>query len=245
MKLPRPQTLEIPLALKGGSDSPLRVRIRSYRRARNFKMWIGANSLVEVTKPAAASVRDALEFVEKNADWLSGALSRAKKSTTLADWFARNPELFDGATLLRATVVPSKSGNFTIENPARKTVMFCTENSEMLPKLFTEYARKKIERAVVEKALATSIDAHVRVSVRNQTRRWGSCSTSGALCFNWRILLLDAELQNYVICHELAHTKFMDHSVSFWMFLNSICPNARKLDALLSAKGDAAFGVER
>lgn len=208
-------------------------------------MWIGANSLVEVTKPAGASVRDALEFVEKNSDWLSSALSRAKKSIPLADWFALNPELFDGTTLVRASAVPSKSGNFTIENPARKTVMFCTENGEMLPKLFTEYARKKIERAVAGKALALGIDFRAKVSVRNQTRRWGSCSTSGAICFNWRILLLDAELQNYVICHELAHTKFMDHSVSFWMFLNSICPNARKLDALLSAKGAAAFGVER
>ena len=80
-----------------------------------------------------------------------------------------------------------------------------------------------------------------RISVRNQSGRWASRSSSGALSFNERMLLLPCELQNYIICHELAHARFMDHSVSFWIWLGRLCPHAKRLDRELSKLSGKLF----
>lgn len=83
-----------------------------------------------------------------------------------------------------------------------------------------------------------------RVSVRDQSSRWASRSSSGTLSLNWRIMLLSPEHQKYMVLHELAHTKFMDHSVSFWIFLNRICPNTQKLDREISRLSVEFFAIE-
>ena len=72
-----------------------------------------------------------------------------------------------------------------------------------------------------------------------------SRSSTGTLSFNWRMVLLPCELQDYIVCHELAHVRFMDHSVSFWIFLNRLLPNAKSLDARLSKEGSEVFSVAR
>jgi|AntRauTorckE6833_2_1112554.scaffolds.fasta_scaffold00097_23 predicted metal-dependent hydrolase len=66
---------------------------------------------------------------------------------------------------------------------------------------------------------------YTRVSIRNQSTRWGSCSTSGTLSFNWRIILLPAELQTYLAIHELAHVRHPNHSKKFWQLVKRFNDN--------------------
>jgi predicted metal-dependent hydrolase len=64
-----------------------------------------------------------------------------------------------------------------------------------------------------------------RVSVRNQRSRWGSCSPSGHISLNWRLVLMPDEVRDYVLVHELMHLRRLDHSRHFWRLVAHACPN--------------------
>lgn len=67
-----------------------------------------------------------------------------------------------------------------------------------------------------------------RISIRGQKTRWGSCSAKGNLNYNWKLMLCPDEVQNYVVVHELAHRKEMNHSKAFYRIVEQILPNYRE-----------------
>ena len=64
-----------------------------------------------------------------------------------------------------------------------------------------------------------------RVSIRNQRSRWGSCSPSGHICLNWRLVLMPDAVRDYVLIHELMHLRRLDHSRHFWRLVAHACPD--------------------
>ena len=73
-----------------------------------------------------------------------------------------------------------------------------------------------------------------KVSVRNQKTRWGSCSVKNDISLNMKLLKLPEELMDYVILHELVHTRIKNHTRAFWRELDKIVGNAKALDARLN-----------
>ena len=68
----------------------------------------------------------------------------------------------------------------------------------------------------------------VSIKIKNQERRWGSCSRNGSIRFNWRIIMAPISIMDYVIVHELCHLIYSHHSPPFWQKVQSIIPDYRR-----------------
>jgi predicted metal-dependent hydrolase len=76
--------------------------------------------------------------------------------------------------------------------------------------------------------------AYERLQIRRQRTRWGSCSRSGTISLNACLLFQPPDVANYLLIHELAHTRHMNHSRRFWRLVESLEPRWRELDAALT-----------
>ena len=80
-----------------------------------------------------------------------------------------------------------------------------------------------------------------RVSIRNQRSRWGSCARSGHISLNFRLLLMPAEVREYILIHELMHTRQANHSIRFWRLVEAACPGFRDAERWLRQYGASLF----
>lgn len=80
-----------------------------------------------------------------------------------------------------------------------------------------------------------------RISIREQKTRWGSCSSKGNLNFNWRLILAPEEVLDYVVVHELAHRREMNHSKAFYAVVESVLPDYRTARSWLREHGDSLW----
>lgn len=80
-----------------------------------------------------------------------------------------------------------------------------------------------------------------RITIREQKTRWGSCSNKGNLNFNWRLILAPEEVLDYVVVHELAHRREMNHSKAFYAVVESVLPDYRQARRWLRDHGDSLW----
>ena len=139
---------------------------------------------------------------------------------------------------LRVRVEPARSRAHVSRRDSELRVRLGPEN-ELREALEAWYRRQaRIEVAPrLDAAVARAGRSYERLQIRGQRTRWASCSTSGAMSFNWRLLLAPAEILDYVVEHEVAHLDVQDHSHRFWRLLASRCPAWREHEAWLRRHG--------
>ena len=97
-------------------------------------------------------------------------------------------------------------------------------------------AKRELEAASRRHAAELGVTIK-RVAVRDQASRWGSCSTSGALSYSWRLILAPSFVLNYLAAHEVAHLVEMNHSPRFWRLVQRLCPGHERAKVWLDVNG--------
>lgn len=108
--------------------------------------------------------------------------------------------------------------------------------SEAEQRLYRDKARDIFEQKVSYYARMMGV-SYGRIAIRDQKTRWGSCSGEGNLNFNWRLIFAPAGVLDYVVVHELAHRKEMNHSPRFWKVVEDTMPEYRKYQKWLKENG--------
>ena len=88
--------------------------------------------------------------------------------------------------------------------------------------------RQRVEKRKTEQIPISEEVRREGITIREQKTRWGSCSSKGNLNFNWKLVLLAPELLDYVVVHELAHRREMNHSKNFWKIVEAELPDYRE-----------------
>lgn len=82
-----------------------------------------------------------------------------------------------------------------------------------------------------------------RISIREQKTRWGSCSSDGNLNYNWRLIFAPEQVLDYIVVHELAHRREMNHSKAFYSVVESTLPDYKKCQKWLRDNGQSLWNV--
>jgi len=217
-------------------QSRLPIELVRNRRAKRYIIRLLANLVLRVTIPRGGSKKEALRFVSENLIWIE----KQYQSHRLKHYFATASPLSNEIALLyQGRMVPFHS----LSNDKMEFIRFA---NLLIPKNHKAHDNDKetvenfllhlAKSSLTERTLQLA-DKHFlqpkRISIRNQKTRWGSCSNSGTISLNWRLIQVPAFVRDYVILHELAHLKYLDHSPSFWNHLGKICPNLHAAESWL------------
>lgn len=96
-----------------------------------------------------------------------------------------------------------------------------------LEQKYRSQARERLQQRTAYFAQLMGV-SYGKITIKETKTRWGSCSTKGNLNFHWKLVLMPPEILDYMVVHELAHRKEMNHSPAFWAEVERILPDYRK-----------------
>ena len=213
------------------------VRLRRHSQARRYTLRIHAASReVVLTMPPRGSVKQAREFAKKNGAWIAARLRRLPDAMP----FAHGTLLPLRGVSHRIDHRKSTRGTVWIETGADMPLLCVAGETPHLPRRVRDFLKREAKRDL-ETASGTAAQALgvtvKRVSVRDQSSRWGSCSSTGVLSYSWRLILAPSFVLYYLAVHEVAHLIEMNHSRRFWRLVEKICPDMGRAKAWLDAHG--------
>jgi predicted metal-dependent hydrolase len=228
-----PQLIEIAF---DGAVYP--IELRRHRQARRYTLRVrAATRTVVLTMPLRGSLREARTFAERNGGWIAARLKRLPQAIPFADGLELPLRGVPHRIVHRAT-----RGTVWTETGDAGALLCVAGNPEHLARRVRDFLKREAKRELeaASRRYAALLGVSVRrVSVRDQTSRWGSCTAAGVLSYSWRLILSPPHVLDYLAAHEVAHLVEMNHSRKFWRVVERICPDWRRARAWLDAHGNA------
>lgn len=197
---------------------------RTNSRSRSIRITISPKGELIVTTPPRFPTDRIYPFLLKSRDWIEKHLALHHRRLQVVE---ENTVLYFGEALpLKLASKPTAPAIQVLEDSMVINPIARTKDS--VARLFTRWMKSEAERYIVRRVSEIAKRAghtYSTVQLKDTTSRWGSCSTRGNLQFSWRLIQAPKEVIDYVIMHELAHLKHMDHSTRFWQYVERLDPH--------------------
>jgi hypothetical protein len=219
--------------------------VRSRRRKKTIEITLDPKEGVLVAAPADTPPKKIEDVVRRRAAWIvrssTERVLRARRKEFVSGeslpYLGRQVRLFVDSSNVRRVQVRFDHWSFRITVPSTLTGEARRAAIESaITSWYTNRARDRL-RDRVERWAAILGQSGPRVLTRNQRQRWGSCSPDGTLRFNWRIVMAEPALIDYVVAHEMLHLRIRDHSTLFWTEMARAMPDYRLRRAKLKEIG--------
>jgi predicted metal-dependent hydrolase len=214
------------------------IRLRRHRRARRYTLRIHPSDREAIlTMPPRGTLAEAKDFAQRHGAWIAARLGRLPKA----------------APFQPGTVIPLRGVPHRIVHRAGTRGTVWTEVRDSGERILcvaggVEHADRRVHdflKREARKDLQRSAETHAadlgvkvkRLSIRDQSSRWGSCTSAGSLSFSWRLILAPPFVLDYLAAHEAAHLIEMNHSRRFWRLVEKICPHVTWAKSWLDAHG--------
>ena len=219
-----------------------RVQIKRIATARRFTLRVRAASRDAVlTMPVRGSLVRARLFVDRHAGWIGVRLARLPTATP----FGPGASVPVRGVHLEIEHRPGARGTVWVE-PGETPKLCVSGKAPFVARRVQDWlvrqARADLAEAVARHAAALGTTPR-RLTLRDTTSRWGSCSSAGALNFSWRLVMAPPHVLDYLAAHEVAHLRHMNHSAAFWAVVEQLDPRYADAEAWLKKHGTGLIAL--
>jgi predicted metal-dependent hydrolase len=220
---------------------PVTIAVRLSARARSYRLTVPHHGDPVLTIPKSGRWPEAQGFLERHRGWLEARVRRAAPQTAFAD-----------GEMLPLRGVPHRihatgrlRGRVEVSEIEGELCLLVPGEAAHIARRLTEWLKAEAQRDLAERSdvHAATLGVVVKsVSMRSQSTRWGSCSSTGSLNYNWRLILAPPHVLDYVAAHEVAHLVHMNHSAQFWAATRQALPDMERGKAWLKTHGKVLMG---
>lgn len=221
----------------------LDYEIRTSARAKSVRLKLTARDGLTVFAPQGVATDKVVELVDDKHSWISSKLTQFDEVRTLLGEMPTScPQAFDLPAVAESWRVEykptrSKSVGAKIERQGRLVVYGATESDDRCNAALRRWLARRAKDALGERLSTLSSATGLtfkKLTIKSQKTRWGSCSATGVISLNCKLLFLASELVRYVIVHELCHLLEPNHSSRFWTHLRQFEPDADQLHSRMA-----------
>ncbi len=211
------------------------VVFKRHANARRYIARVNSQGQIILTLPRGGTQRDALIFANSHYQWLIDEKRKAIRHQS------ENGRLSAGGDIWfrgeRCTLEVVKDWGRPVLRFGDQALLIADAEMDLarpLARHLRNLAKK--EFPVKARRFAENLNlSFSRVAIRDQQTRWGSCSSTGTISLNWRLIMAPPEACDYIVMHELLHLKEMNHSHRFWRLVREACPNYKRHEEWLDA----------
>ena len=205
--------------LSSGEEIPVIIATRRGLRNITLRPKTMPRREIHISKPWLARDAAAINFLESKRRWIERIFAAAPTKARVTPGMTLD---FLGMRVLLQHD-PARRANTLVRTDETSATLIIGGGADMFERRVRDFIKKEFLSAV--RAMIRTAPRELwpaRIAVRDTTSRWGSCSTSGTMSFSWRLAFAPTDVMRYVVMHELAHRRYMDHSPAFWAFVREL-----------------------
>nr|WP_314255986.1 SprT family zinc-dependent metalloprotease [uncultured Devosia sp.] len=227
-KIPASTTIEI-------DGAPVTVAVKVNARSKSYRLSLPGSGPV-LTLPPHGKWAEAEAFLHRHHNWLAARIKRVPEATS----FAHGSTITLRGEEYRVVATGRVRGRVEVAEMDGEKVLLVPGDAAHQARRLTDWLKDEaladleIRSAYHAARLGVTIKA---IRMREQKSRWGSCSSTGNINYNWRLILAPPFVLDYVAAHEVAHLVEMNHSAAFWATVKKTMPDMERGRAWLKAHG--------